>query len=454
MSMTVLVLIGILVLVVLLASGIPVALALASAGVIGIILSSGADVANSSQGALPYEAVAVVSLVVIPMFVLMGTLAEKARVAEDVYGLASRLMRGLPGGLGLATVAACATFGAVSGSSVAAAATFGRVSIREMLRHGYSAPFAAGLVAISGTLSVMIPPSIVLVVYGIITGESIGKLLIAGIVPGILSAVMLMIGVLVLVRFGPADTRMTRTRTTELQRVQGNNGEVGATSHATVTTRGWAGLGKVVVLFAIVVGGIYGGFLTASEAAGVGAAAALVMLLADVFRYGVKSVTKRVIEALTETAATSSFIFAILIGATIFTYFLVSIGVPDAFAAWTVSLPVPGLVIVAVLLLALIPLGMFLDPMSILLIVVPLAYPVVTSLGFNGIWFGILMVQFIEIGLVTPPVGLNVFVVANTPGVGLGPAFKGVFYLLPFEILTVIIVFSFPDMVTWLPNLM
>lgn len=442
MSAELIVGVAVLILLALLAAGVPVAFSLAASACMGLVLLRGPDITASTLGSLPYQSTAKTTLVVIPMFILMGVLAANARVAEDVFRLSHRLLRRLPGGLGLASIAACAGFGAVSGSSVATTATVGRVAIGEMRRYGYSSAFAAGIVAAAGTLSVLIPPSIVLVLYGIITGESIGALLAAGIIPGAISAAAFMALVVVRARLRPELAGGNRTVEADLD------------TGAPAPGKGYAGLLKITVLFVIVIGGIYAGLFTATEAAALGALAALVMLLADVFRLGLRSLAVKIRDSLAEAASVTSFIFAILIGASLFTFFLVSAGVPNSFARWALELPVPPVIIVIVVLLIMVPLGMFLDPISIMLIVLPLAYPVITGLGYDGIWFAILTVKMIEIGLISPPVGLNVYVLAGTPGVRMQDAFRGIAWFLPVELATTTLLFLVPDLVTWLPSLL
>ncbi len=449
MSTTLLVSLAVLILLALLAAGVPVAFALSAAAVTGLVVYRGADITASTLGSLPYQSTAKSALIVIPMFILMGVLAAHARVAEDVFRLSHRVLRRLPGGLGLASIAACAGFGAVSGSSIATTATVGRVAIVEMRKYGYETAFAAGIVAAAGTLSVMIPPSIVLVIYGIITGESIGALLTAGIIPGILSALVFMVLVLVRARLKPsiAGGRHNPAATAIIDaepNLEGGKAPQG---------KGYAGLLKITLLFVIVIGGIYSGLFTATEAAALGALAALFMLLADVFRFGPKTLMQNLKNSLAEGASVTSFIFAVLVGASLFTFFLVSTGVTNSFTLWALDLPVPPIMIVVVLLAIMLPLGMFLDPISIMLIVLPLAYPVITGLGYDGIWFAILTVKMIEIGLISPPVGLNVYVLAGTPGVKMEDAFRGIAWFLPAELFTTTLLFLIPDLVTWLPSL-
>lgn len=471
----------------LLATGVPVAFALAVAGALGIFVFSGSDIASSTLANLPYRSTANAALVIIPMFVLMGILAEKARIAEDVFLIGHRLLRRFPGGLALASLFACAAFGAVSGSSVATAATIGRMSIGQMQKYGYSTAFAAGVVAAGGTLSFLIPPSIVLVLYALLTGESVGAMLTAGIVPGLLS--VLVFGILIITRAklnptlvggmpraarvltGASVTTATASASAPITATTRPGRRSGSADLASGTDfvedevdlefadmaekrKGYAGALKIALLFTVVIGGIYFGILTATESAAIGAVLALIMLLADGFRVGRKTLLVNIKESLSEAASLSSFIFAILIGASIFTYFLVSAGVPSGFAKWVISLDPPPALVVLLLLALMIPLGMFLDSLSVLLIVVPLAYPVVTALGYDGVWFGILMIKMIELGLITPPVGMNAFVLAGTKGVTLEDAFRGIFWFIPTEIIIVLILFSFPDLVTWLPSLM
>lgn len=479
---TVVVLGAVLILLALLATGVPVAFALAVAGSLGILVFSGSEVASSTLANLPYRSTASATLVIIPMFVLMGILAEKARIAEDVFLIGHRLLRRFPGGLALASLFACAAFGAVSGSSVATAATIGRMSIGQMQKYGYSTSFAAGVVAAGGTLSFLIPPSIVLVLYALLTGESVGAMLTAGIVPGLLSVLVFAILIIARAKLKPslvgglpraaqalvgAEEQSFSTHDSSTTR-NGTNSAIAAGgggdfledevdqefAEMAEKRKGYAGAIKIAILFSVVIGGIYFGILTATESAAIGAVLALIMLLMDGFRVGPKKLIVNIRESLSEAASLSSFIFAILIGASIFTYFLVSAGVPSGFAKWVIALDPPPALVVLLLLALMIPLGMFLDSLSVLLIVVPLAYPVVTLLGYDGVWFGILMVKMVELGLITPPVGMNVFVLAGTKGVTLEEAFRGILWFIPTEIVIVLILFTFPDLVTWLPNLM
>jgi C4-dicarboxylate transporter DctM subunit len=434
------------VLVVLLALEIPVAFALIGSGTLGLVMLRGPAVAGAALGSVPFQAASMYTLSVVPMFILMGMLAMQGNVAEDLFRSANRLFRGVRGGAAIATVATCAGFAAVCGSSVATAATVGRLTIDEMRRYGHEPAFAAAVVATAGTLGVLIPPSIVMVLFGIITNESIGRLLLAGVIPGIVSAIMLSIGILVFDRIGigraPAGSPPAPAPTpVDGGSVPRHDGQFA-----------WAGVLRICLLFFIVIGGIYSGLVTATEAAATGALAALLILLHRVFRERIP-LWPALAEALRGTASVTSMVFAVVIGASILSYFFVLAGVPTAVTQWMLGLDLPPRVLVLLLLLALLPLGMFLDGVSILLITVPLTYPVVKSLGFDGVWYAVLVVKMIEIGLITPPVGVNVFVVANcVKGTSLERVFRAITVFVALDLLIFMILFSFPVLSTWLPD--
>ncbi len=437
-------LLALVLLVALIASEVPVAFSLLTAGAVGLVLLRDAGYAFSTVANTPYSATAVFTLTLIPMFVIMGMLVVQAGIATDVYGFAARTFARLPGGLGLATVAACAGFAAVTGSSAATVATIGRISIAEMRRHGYSASFAAGIVGAAGTLGILIPPSVVLIVYGTLSGESVGELLIAGVIPGVLSAVLY--GLLVMwrqrVEVSPVDPD-------DLVAVEGEEG-----GEVPVAGSGWGAVAKIAVLFSIVVGGIYSGVFTATESGAIAAFAALVLLVWTAWRRPDMSVWGRVREAIHETTSVTSMIFMLLIGGGVFTFFMASGGYARDFATWIVGLPVNGIAVVIFFLLMMIPLGMVLDGLSIMLITVPLMHPVVVELGYDGVWFAILVVKMIELGLITPPVGINVYVVAGAaPGLTVEDAFKGVLWFGAVDAATIALLFSVPALVTYLPSL-
>jgi C4-dicarboxylate transporter, DctM subunit len=439
----------------LLAARVPVAFSLLAAGVVGIWLYDGVGAADSTLARLPYESPARYVLIVIPFFVAMGIFAKNGRLALDAYNLASRGLRGIPGGLAIATVAACALFAAVSGSSVATIAALGPTAIREMQRHGYSSTLAAGVVGASGTLGVLIPPSIALVLYGIVTNTSIGPLLIAGIIPGILTALVYAFGVVAACLWKPELAGRIvpdGARPRDLGAAAVEPPAPGALPVAGNLSSPWTSILRVALLFGVVMGGIYSGLVTATEAGALGAIIALLMMFVDSFRAGGwRRVWSDTAASVMESVSLTSMTFMLLIGSAVFTYFLVSAGVPADFTAWMLSFEVAPWMVVALLLLAFVPLGMFLDPISMLLIGVPLAFPVVTGLGYDALWFGILVVKMVEVGLITPPFGLNAFVVSGVSDIPVDRAFVGVMWFLPLEVVVIVLIFLFPEIVTWLP---
>ncbi|MEX2291084.1 MAG: TRAP transporter large permease [Mycobacteriales bacterium] len=447
-----------------LACRVPVAIGLLASGALGLFLLRGFSFAEGTLGRLPYQTPSRYVLVVIPLFIAMGVFAKHGSLAEDAFAAAKPLLRKVPGGLGIATIASCAGFGAISGSSVATVASVGPIAVREMKSEGYQTSFAAGIVGAAGTLGVMIPPSIALVLYGIITGESIGLLLIAGIVPGLVTAAFYSVAIVGRVLVNPSVGGRTHRRgrsgaVTEHDSspadVRASSGS-GSTAVAVVPRLGLAqllSLSRIVVLFLVVMGGIYLGVMTTSEAAAVGASLALLFLLYDAWRER-PGIWRTVSSAFGEAISLTSMVFALLIGSAIFTLFIVTAGIPATFTTWATGLTLPAWLVVAVLLLAFVPLGMFLDPISMLLIGVPLTYPVVMALGYDGIWYGILIVKMVELALITPPVGLNPYVVAGScEGVTVSQAFRGASWFFALELATIAMFFAFPGLVTWLPEL-
>ena len=445
MSVEMIVVIAVVALLVMMILEVPVAFALAGSGALGLVLLRSTDVAVRTFGAVPYTATALFALVVIPMFILLGVFAVHARIAEHVFAIAQHSLRRVPGGLGIATVAACAGFAAVSGSSVATAATFGRMTVGEMRRYGYKPHLAVGIVASAGTLGALIPPSVLLVFYGIIARVSIGELLLAGIIPGILSA--LLYAALILI--------WSRRHVEEVDVDEGELAEtLGEASGGRSPRLPWRGLVRVAVIFSVVMGGIYTGIFTASESGALGAALALLMLLLELRRERAAKLREAIKAALRETASLTSMVFALLVGAGIFSFFLASAGVVDNFTNWATNLDVPPAVVVALLLLLLVPFGMALDSFSIIAITVPLSFPVAASLGFDGVWFGVMVIKMAELGLISPPVGVNVYiVVGSSPGVTIEQGFRGIIPFALVDLLTIGLFFAFPGIILWLPQL-
>ncbi|EHK82476.1 TRAP transporter large permease [Saccharomonospora azurea] len=441
MSTTVLLLVVTGTLGVCLALGMRIALALALSGFLGFYLLDGWDVGMATLASLPIANGSKFTLLVIPMFILLGIAAQKANLAEGAYKFLGWLLRSLPGGLAVATLAACSAFAAVSGSSIATVISIGNLAITEMKRAGYATHVAAGVVGAAGTLGVLIPPSVPLVIFGVLSGESIGALLMAGIGPGVLSAVAYGIGIVIRAKRHP-------------ELFGAGAEDVLPVSRSSVLWPGIYSLARIAVLFTIIIGGMYTGFFTAVEASAVGAFAAFLMVVVEHVRKP-RELGKNIWQTFSEAVSLNGMIFSLLIGGAIFSAFMVSAGAPQMVADGLIGLPIPDWAVVALILVILIPLGMFLDPNSILLIMVPLTYPVVTELGMNGIWFGVLFVKLIEIGLLTPPLGLNAFAVSGIrKDIPINTAFKGVLWYVRIDILVVILMFLFPPIVTFIPSQM
>lgn len=452
---TIPVLVALALLLFLLLSGVPVAFSLASTGIVGLIMISGGDIVGNVIAGTAYTAVGKSNLVVVPMFILMGMLTLNSGIAEQLFAVAAKVLKRLPGGLAVATIFASAGFGAVSGSSLASVGTIGKLAISEMVRHGYNRGFAAAAVAVSGSLAVLIPPSIILVLYGAVTGESVGNLLLAGIIPGILSAVMLAGFSMYRAWRNPAlvDGTDMRKRQAQAEKtgipLEMDIAPPVKISAASVTSA----LLAIGLIFLVVMGGIYSGIFTPSESAAVGAVVALLLLITQYIRKP-RVMFKNIGKALFETVSLNAMIFMILVGAGIFSYFLVVAGVPTALSEFVVGLPVAPELTVLLLLLILVPAGMFLDSISLLVITVPLVYQPIMDLGFNGIWLGILIVKLIELGMITPPIGMNVFVTAGTTrGLGVHEVFRGVIPFYLADVAIIALLFAFPSIVTWLPEL-
>lgn len=430
--------ISIAVLFLLIATRTPIALALFASAASGLILMDGFALAADALKRLPYESAARYTLIIVPLYLAMGVFVRYSGGAEEIFRLAAQRFKAVPGALGVATIAACAAFAAVSGSSVATVATIGKLSIQEMTKYGYAKHVAAGIVGTAGTLGVMIPPSIALVLYGILTGESIGRLLIAGIIPGIMTALLYASAVMIRARLQPH-----LFSTYAKQSV--------ATDHRTVR------IGPVLQMasiFLVIIGGIQFGIFTVIESAGVACGLALLYFVMNRFRSG--NLFAQFKDAMREVVSVNAMTFGLLIGAGSFSYMLVSAGAPADFTRWVLSFDLPPSLVVLVLLLAFVPLGMFLDGIAMLLIGVPLAYPVVSALGFDGIWFGILAVKMVELGLITPPFGMNAFVISGVTKneITIPMAFRGLMWFVPLEFLAIGIIFLMPALVTFLPNLM
>jgi tripartite ATP-independent transporter DctM subunit len=423
---------GIVVMLALLALRMPIGIAMLLVGIVGFGTLNGMKPAMSALGSYPYSYSAVYDLAVIPLFVLMGNCAGVSGMSRNLYNAAHAWVGHWRGGLASATIVACAGFAAVSGSSVASAVTMGRVCLPEMLRYKYSPSLAAGTVAAGGTLGILIPPSTAFVIYGILTEQSIGRLLLAGFLPGLLLTVLFVLTITLWTRWRP-ELAPPGPRTPRRERMQ-------ATSESL----------PMVIIVGISIGGIYLGVFTPSEAAAVGAFLAMgyALMRRTLDRKGVSDV-------LLDTVKTTSFVFLILIGAFFFGPFLALSGLPTKISATLTDLEVPRLVVLSILIVIYILLGMFLEGFSILVLTLPIVIPIIKALDYDLIWFGVIMVILLEMGLISPPVGVNVFVVKGlVPEVPMGEIFKGI---LPFWIamgVCVAILVAFPEIALFIPNQM
>jgi tripartite ATP-independent transporter DctM subunit len=418
------------------AFGVPVFAALALSGAAGIIMVEDFAFMMTRLKSLPYSVTAVYTLVIIPLFILMGSFAHHAEVGKKLFQVSSKWVGHLPGGLAMASILTSAGFAATSGSSVATAATVGSVALPEMKKAGYEPSLSAGAVAAGGVLGVLIPPSVLLIFYAALTETSAGKMLIAGFVPGLLTAIVFMVGIYFIAKKGASRNAVT-------ERSGWGEAVVG-------TGQAW----QVLILFIVVMGGIYLGLMTPTEAGALGAFAAFLMLLSHrgTWKGGMLS---KLTESFRSTIDTTVMILFTIIGAGVFSYFLTLVQVPNQIAQAVADSGMPPHLVIACLLLVFVPLGMFLDAFSMMVIAIPIMFPTVRSLGFDPIWFGILTVKMCEIGLITPPVGLNCYVIAGidkeTP---LPTIFRGALWFVAMEFVTIIILFTFPSIITWLPNMM
>jgi C4-dicarboxylate transporter DctM subunit len=411
---------------------VPVGMAMGLVGVTGYGAIVGAGPALKMVGQTSMRTVTDYSFGVIPMFLLMGAFVSTSGMSRELFRAANSFVGHWRGGLGLATIAACGAFAAISGSSVATAATFATVAYPEMRRYKYPQSFAAGVIAAGGTLGAIFPPSTVLAVYGLITQQDIGKLFIAGIVPGLLAVSMYMLTIVAigLARPGflPAGPRSDwKERLAALRHV-------------------WAAL----ALFAFVIGGLYGGLFTPTEAGGVGACGAFLISVAPG-----RLTPAGVLASLLQATRTAAAVFTVLIGALLFGYFLTVTETPQKVTEFFTGLGVGRYGVLALIMLMYLALGCLMDAMAMIILTVPIVFPVVTALGFDPVWFGIIIVMTVELGLIHPPFGMNVFVIKTAvKDVSFATIFKGVLPFIATDILRLVILIAFPPIALYLPSLM
>ncbi len=439
---------GVALLIALVGLGVRVYVAAALTGFLGLLCLKGWDVAAAVAGTIPHSKTVTYPLSVLPLFILIGFLAFHAGLTSRLFEAARRWIGWVPGGLAVSTVCASAGFAAVSGASTATAAVFSRVAIPDMLKNRYGKRLTAGVVAAGGTLASLIPPSAILVIYAIIVEESVGKLLLAGLIPGVVS-VLIYAGLIVgMCAAKPALGRPIRGFTWR-QRFAS-----------------LPGAAPIFLVVGIIFGALYSGAATPTEAGALGAMVVFGMYAWRAWRQrALPEMSKRLREALMETAKLTVMIFTLIWGVFLFVRFLGFAGLPEVFADWVVEIDMPPLAIIVCILLAYAVLGMFMDAIGMLVLTLPVVYPAVVALGYDPIWFGIVVVKMAEICLITPPIGLNCFVVAGVArelrgdggqslAIPLQDVFRGIGPFFAADVITVAVLLAAPEIVLWLPNAM
>jgi tripartite ATP-independent transporter DctM subunit len=372
-------------------------------------------------------------LTVVPLFILMGQIAFYSRMGARLYDSAYRFIGHLPGGLAMATIGACAGFAAICGSTIATATTMAAVALPEMRRYGYDIRFASGTVAAGGTLGILIPPSTIFIVYGIFTQQSIGKLFAAGILPGILLAGLFAATIYIAIKRKPELVSLPAPHFTFRERL-----------------RGLSGAGEMILIFGLVMGGLFGGWFTPTEAAAVGAMSTFILAL--IRRQLSPQAFK---QALLDTAKINCMILMIIACSTVFGHFMAVTRIPYDLAGWVGSLPLPRSAILLLIICVYLIGGCFMDGLAFLLLTIPIFYPVIQALKYDPIWFGVMIVLLTEIAAITPPVGINVYSVSGAvKEIPLEDIFRGIFiFLIPLGICMLILI-AFPDLALFLPNLL
>lgn len=432
MSMTLVGVLGIVALFVLIFSRIPVGFVMALVGVVGFAAITNVDAAMSMMVKDVFEVFGSYNLTVMPLFILMGQLAFHAGISTRLFNVAYKMIGHWPGGMAIATIGACAGFSAICGSTNATAATMASVTLPEMKKYGYRDSIATGVVAAGGSLGILIPPSVVFILYGIMTEQSIGSLFMAGILPGIVLTLLFMAVVMGWAVLDPT-VAPRGPKATFWEKI-----------------KALGGVFETLVLFVLVMGGLFGGLFTPTEAGGVGAMGTLVIALVQ------RNISfKGILAALDETTRISAMIFVIVAGATIFGHFLALTRLPFDIADMVSHLNLPHFAVMALIILVYLIGGCFIDALALIMLTVPIFYPVVTAMGFDPVWFGVVIVLVTQMGVITPPVGLNVYVVQSVAtDVPLGTIFKGAFpLLLAIVVITLFLIFV-PQLALFLPSLM
>jgi len=415
---------------VLLAASLPVAFTMAVVGFLGFAIIVDMHAAASMITVELYETFMQYNLTVIPLFVLMGQVAFHAGISRRLFDAAYRWLGHLPGGLAISTVGACTAFGAICGSGPATAATMASVALPEMKRYKYSPELSCGAVAAGGGLGMLIPPSVVFIVYSLLTEQSIGKLFIAGILPGLMIAVLFALTIVIQCVLNP------------------RLGPAGPPSSWTVRIKSLSGLIETLALFAAVMIGMFKGFFSPTEAAAIGAAGSLIIAALRG-----KLTPKMLNRSLMETIRTSCMVMIIVTGAVIFGRFLAITRIPFELATWLTDLPLPSWMVMGMIILFYLAAGSFIDALALVLLTTPIFYPVVQELGYDPIWFGVIIVVVTQMGVITPPVGVNVYVVSGIErDVSLQAIFRGSMPFLLALVVAAVLLMIFPSICTFLPN--
>jgi len=423
---------GLFILIVFLFSGMPVGFSMAVIGIAGFSFLTSIEAGFILLAKDIFSTFSSYSLTVIPMFVFMGQITFSSGIASKLYVAAYGMLGRTRGGLAMATMLACAGFAAICGSTNATAASMGVISIPEMRRYKYNDALATGSVAAGGSLGILIPPSVVFIVYGTITSISIGKLFMAGIIPGVILTILFMVTIYILCK------------------IHTNYGPPGEALPLKEKLMSFVGVGETVILFGLVIGGLFAGFFTPTEAGGIGASGAL---LVSLLRGGLT--WKKFWSAVWGTLWISCMIMVIVAGAVVFGHFLAISRIPIELAAWVKDLPLPPFFIMGIIVLIYLLIGCFVDMLAVILLTVPIFFPVVIELGYDPIAFGVIIVLVGMMGTITPPVGINVYIVKGvTEGVPIEAIFKGAFPFLIAMLLVAIAVMAFPPLALFLPNLM
>lgn len=410
---------------------VPVAVAMGVVGAVGFLWLQGWDGLAYVMGSSPFESVIPYSLSTVPLFVMMGVFATYAGLSRQLYDAAYAFLGHYRGGLALATIGACAAFGSICGSAIATAATMCRVALPEMRRRGYADSLASATIAAGGTLGILIPPSIILLIYALLTEQSLGKLYVAALLPGLLGTGLYMLAITVSTRLNPAI------------------GPAGERMPWPQRRRTLKSVWPVFLLFAIVIGGMFVGVFSPNEAASVGAVGALLFAVIS------RSMTLgRFRDSLRETAATSAMIFLILIGAGLFNFFLEVTNAPQFVVQQIQALNLSPVLFLILLTGFYVILGALMDDLAMMLLTLPFVFPLVQGLGIDPIWFGIYMVTIIEIGMIVPPVGMNLFVIQGVGNVRLETVIRGILPFVVADLVRVALLIGFPLIALWLPGLM